>query len=99
MSSLETRLAGPEAEAASLTGLEGLLEGFCGIDGSGRLFDAGTIAVVAEVVASPVSRLVLFGWLTLTSEYFNRSSPIFALRRLIGMRLIRLSIRDRRSED
>ena len=100
-SSLETRFAGREAGGAGRAGLEGLLELVSGIGGSGCLSDAGTSVVALFVVlgATAASCVAVVGSLTTVSEYLDSISAMFALRRLVGMRLIRLSIRDRRSED
>lgn len=97
-----TRLTGREDEAVGLTGLVGLLELACGIGGRGWLFAA--CRVVCEVDAAPVGAVISpnaagIGSSVFTTEYFTRRSPILALRRLIGIRFIRRSIRDRRSED
>lgn len=90
-----------EAEAAGRTGLGGLLEVVSGTAGSGRLFDVGTCVVPFEVVmdTTVASGAAFASGLAFASEYFIKSSPILALRRLIGMRFMRLSMRDRRSED
>lgn len=88
------------------TGLEGLLERCSGSGGKGRDLQESSVEGVAFVpgdlvvveVAGSAAGAASIGFVAVTSEYLIKSSPILALRRLIGMRLIRRSIRDRRSE-
>lgn len=64
-----------------------------GTEGSGRLLSAtGTFgSALVELTARGIS------FAAVASACFARSSPIFAFLRLIGIRLMRRSIRDRRS--
>lgn len=59
-----------------------------------------SLLVINVVAAAGAAAAIVFVPIVVVaaSEYLSNSSPIFALRRLVGIRLMRRSMRDRRSE-
>lgn len=94
-------IAGRVATGAGLVGLTGLLDELCGIGGRGWLWEAGKIVVVAAcTVWKPfVSAAIVLRCSMFSTVFLLKSWPMVALRKLMGIRFMRRSMRDLRSVD
>lgn len=94
-------IAGRVATGADLAGLAGLLEELWGIGGRGWLWKAGKVVVIAVCT---VGKAFVSGAVVLRCSVFStvcllKSWPMVALRKLMGIRFMRRSMRDLRSVD